>query len=96
MHHITDQQRLWQVLFVKNTERKAKKHDLTGKEVKDLNMFVKDKTKESIKDCNHNMHAISNFKDLSISLSSKSIQSIINNTSVKGSDNKSHKLAHKK
>eukprot|EP00957_Ditylum_brightwellii_P027122 2049923-Ditylum_brightwellii.AAC.1 len=48
-HCITEQQRLWQVRFVKDAERWAKKCGLTGKEVKDLNAFVKDKIKETIK-----------------------------------------------
>eukprot|EP00957_Ditylum_brightwellii_P138905 10587701-Ditylum_brightwellii.AAC.1 len=73
-HCITEQQRLQQVLFVKDTKRRAKKRGLTGKEVKDLNVFVKGKIKEIFKHRNHNMHAMSNFKDLSISLSDKSIQ----------------------
>eukprot|EP00957_Ditylum_brightwellii_P057857 4387345-Ditylum_brightwellii.AAC.1 len=42
IHCITEQQRLQQVQFVKDTKRWAKKHSITGKEVKDLNMFVKD------------------------------------------------------
>eukprot|EP00957_Ditylum_brightwellii_P152818 11632530-Ditylum_brightwellii.AAC.1 len=36
-HCITEQQRLRQVWFVKDAKRHAKKHGLTGKEVKDLN-----------------------------------------------------------
>eukprot|EP00957_Ditylum_brightwellii_P163468 12445699-Ditylum_brightwellii.AAC.1 len=36
-HRITEQQRLWQVRFMKDAERWAKKRGLTGKEVKDLN-----------------------------------------------------------
>eukprot|EP00957_Ditylum_brightwellii_P163752 12466653-Ditylum_brightwellii.AAC.1 len=71
---IKERQRLWQVQFVKDAKRRAKMPNLTGKEVKDLNMFVKDKIKETIKERNHNMHAMSNFEDLSISLSNKSIQ----------------------
>eukprot|EP00957_Ditylum_brightwellii_P041977 3178777-Ditylum_brightwellii.AAC.1 len=59
-------------------------------------MFIKDKINEMIKECNHNMHRMSNFEDLSISSSSKSVHSIISNTSVKGSDNKSCKPASKK
>eukprot|EP00957_Ditylum_brightwellii_P007968 603372-Ditylum_brightwellii.AAC.1 len=59
-------------------------------------MFVKDKIKETIKECDCNMHAMNNFKDLSLSSSNDSIQSIISDTSVKGSDNKSHKQACKK
>ena len=66
------------------------------KEVKDLNMFSKDKINKMIKKYNPNMHAMSDFEDLSISSSNKNIQSIISNTSVEGSDNKSCKLASKK
>eukprot|EP00957_Ditylum_brightwellii_P122210 9319610-Ditylum_brightwellii.AAC.1 len=73
-HRITEQQRLWQVWFVKDTKRRAKRHGLTGKEVKDLNVFVNDKIEETITERNHNMHAMSDFKDLSISLSNESIQ----------------------
>eukprot|EP00957_Ditylum_brightwellii_P060953 4627222-Ditylum_brightwellii.AAC.1 len=68
----------------------------SGKEVKDLNVFAKCKIKETIKGCHRNMHVMSNFEDLSISSSNKSIQSIISNTSVENSDDNSHKLAHKK
>eukprot|EP00957_Ditylum_brightwellii_P043517 3299452-Ditylum_brightwellii.AAC.1 len=78
-----------QVRFVKD----AKRCGQTGKDIKDLNTFVKDKIKETIKERNCNMHAMSNFKDLSIS---SSIQSIISNTSVEDSDNNSCKQAHKK
>eukprot|EP00957_Ditylum_brightwellii_P025434 1923482-Ditylum_brightwellii.AAC.1 len=70
-------------------------HQKAGQKVKDLNMFVKDKIKETIKERNHDMHAMSNFEDLSISFSNKSIHSIISNTSVEGSDDKSRKPAHK-
>eukprot|EP00957_Ditylum_brightwellii_P133284 10163083-Ditylum_brightwellii.AAC.1 len=45
-----------------------------GKEVKDLNEFIKDKIKDTIKECNPNMQAMSDFEDLSISSSNKSIQ----------------------
>eukprot|EP00957_Ditylum_brightwellii_P064573 4899960-Ditylum_brightwellii.AAC.1 len=62
-HRIMEQQRLQQVQFVKDTKRQAKKRGLTGKEVKDLNVFVKDKIKETIKEHDHNMHAMSDFKD---------------------------------
>eukprot|EP00957_Ditylum_brightwellii_P137214 10462057-Ditylum_brightwellii.AAC.1 len=96
MHHITEQQRLWQVRFIKYTERRAKRCGLTGKEVKDLNSFVKDKIDETIKEHERNMHAMSNFEDLSISSSDESIQSIISDTSDEESDNDSHKPAHKK
>eukprot|EP00957_Ditylum_brightwellii_P109132 8325334-Ditylum_brightwellii.AAC.1 len=79
-----------------DTKRCAKKCNLSAKEVKDLNMFVKDKIDEKINQCNCNMHKMSNFKDLSISSSDKSIQSIIGKTSIEGSDNKNCKLASKK
>eukprot|EP00957_Ditylum_brightwellii_P132054 10068369-Ditylum_brightwellii.AAC.1 len=96
MHHITEQQRLWQVWFEKDDERQSKRRGLSGKEVKDLNMFVKDKINETIKERNHNMHTMSDFKDLSISSSDESIQSIISNTSDEDLDYDSCKLAHKK
>eukprot|EP00957_Ditylum_brightwellii_P019041 1433673-Ditylum_brightwellii.AAC.1 len=95
-HCIMEQQRLRQVLFVKDAERRVKRRGLTGKEVKDFNTFVKDKIKETIKERDHNMHAMSNFKDLSISVRDKSIQSIVSNTSVDGLDDDSCKPAHKK
>eukprot|EP00957_Ditylum_brightwellii_P091864 6994686-Ditylum_brightwellii.AAC.1 len=95
-HCIVEQQRLWQVWFVKDAKRQAKKCGLAGKEVKDFNVFVKDKIKETIEECNCDMHAMSNFEDLSISLSNKSIQSIISDTSVEGLDDNSGKPAHKK
>eukprot|EP00957_Ditylum_brightwellii_P106456 8121246-Ditylum_brightwellii.AAC.1 len=50
----------------------------------------------TINERNCNMHAISNFEDLSISSSDKSIQSIIGTTSVEGSDDESCKPASKK
>eukprot|EP00957_Ditylum_brightwellii_P136499 10409717-Ditylum_brightwellii.AAC.1 len=87
---------LWQVQFVNDAERRAKRRDLTGKEVKNLNLFVKDKIKEMIKERNCDMHAMSNFKDLSISSNDESIQSIISDTSDEELDSDSHKLAHKK
>eukprot|EP00957_Ditylum_brightwellii_P006970 528232-Ditylum_brightwellii.AAC.1 len=80
MHRITEQQRLWQVRFVKVAESCAKRRGLTGKKVKDLNAFVKDK----------------NFEDLSISLSDDSIKIIRSNTSNEESDSNSCKPAHKK
>ena len=43
MQHIIEQQRLWQVWFVKDAERRAKRRGLTGQEVKDLNAFVNNK-----------------------------------------------------
>eukprot|EP00957_Ditylum_brightwellii_P049073 3723546-Ditylum_brightwellii.AAC.1 len=95
-HRITEQQRLQQVQFVKDAKRRANRHSLTGKEVKDLNTFVKDKINKTIKERNRNMHAMSNFKDLLISSSDESIQSIISNNSNEESDSNSHKPAHKK
>eukprot|EP00957_Ditylum_brightwellii_P168622 12834545-Ditylum_brightwellii.AAC.1 len=59
-------------------------------------MSVKGKIDETIKECNRNMHTISNFKDLSISSSNESIQSIISDTSDEESDRDSCKPAHKK
>eukprot|EP00957_Ditylum_brightwellii_P021737 1639756-Ditylum_brightwellii.AAC.1 len=58
-------------------------------------MFVKDKIKETIKERDCDMHAMSNFKDLSISSSNDSIKSIVSNTSYEESDSDSHKPAHK-
>eukprot|EP00957_Ditylum_brightwellii_P034120 2586407-Ditylum_brightwellii.AAC.1 len=95
-HRFTEQQRLWQDQFVKDVKRHAKKQRLCGKEVKDLSTSVKDKNNETIKQHTHNMHAMNNFKDLSISLSNESFQSIISNTSVEGTDDKSCKPASKK
>eukprot|EP00957_Ditylum_brightwellii_P176839 13470028-Ditylum_brightwellii.AAC.1 len=91
-----EQQRLQQVWFVKDAKMRTKKCGLTGREVKDLNTFVKDKIDETIKERNRNMHAMSNFKDLYISSSNESIKSIINNTSDEESDGNSRKPAHKK
>eukprot|EP00957_Ditylum_brightwellii_P143566 10937713-Ditylum_brightwellii.AAC.1 len=91
-----EQQRLWQVQFVKDAERQAKKRSLTGKEVKDLNAFVKDKIKEMIKDCDRDMHAMSGFDNISLSSSNESMESIISNTSDEESDGDSRKPAHKK
>eukprot|EP00957_Ditylum_brightwellii_P044269 3358279-Ditylum_brightwellii.AAC.2 len=56
MHHIMKQQRLWQVQFVKDAKRQAKRRIMTGKEVKDLNAFVKDKIKKRIKEHGRYMH----------------------------------------
>eukprot|EP00957_Ditylum_brightwellii_P148608 11314325-Ditylum_brightwellii.AAC.1 len=47
-----------------------------------------------IKEGDCDMHAMSNFKDLSISLSNENIQSIIVNTSDEDSDNNSCKLLY--
>eukprot|EP00957_Ditylum_brightwellii_P195272 14876765-Ditylum_brightwellii.AAC.1 len=73
-HHITEQQRLRQVWFVKDSKRPAKKRGLTSKEIKDFNVFIKDKIKETIKEYNRNMHVMSSIEDFSISSSNKSIQ----------------------
>eukprot|EP00957_Ditylum_brightwellii_P034638 2626418-Ditylum_brightwellii.AAC.1 len=59
-------------------------------------MFVKDKIEETLKDCDRNMHAMSDFEDLSISSSNDSIASIISDTSNEELDGDSCKLAHKK
>eukprot|EP00957_Ditylum_brightwellii_P119458 9114387-Ditylum_brightwellii.AAC.1 len=96
MHRITEQQRLWQVQFIKDAKRRAKRCSLTGREVKDLNAFVKDKINETIKECKRIMHAMSNFEDLSISSSNESIKSIISDTSNEELDGNSCKPAHKK
>eukprot|EP00957_Ditylum_brightwellii_P168607 12833484-Ditylum_brightwellii.AAC.1 len=74
LHRITEQQRFQQVRFVKHTKKQAKKCSLSAKEVKDLIVFIKDKIKEMIKERNCNMHVMSNFEDLSISSSNKSVQ----------------------
>jgi hypothetical protein len=81
---------------VKDAKRRAKKRNLTGREVKDLNAFVKDKIKETIKERHCDMHARSNFEDLSISSSNDSIKSIISDTSNEELDSDSRKPAHKK
>ena len=81
---------------MKDAERQAKKRGLAGKEVKDLNAFVKDKIKEMIKDCDRNMYAMSNFDNLSLSSSNESMESIISDTSNEESDGNSRKPAHKK
>ena len=94
-HRITEQQRLWQVRFVKDAKRRAKKRSLTGKEVKDLNTFVKDKINETIKERDRDMHAMSDFDDISLSSSDESMESIISDTSDEESGN-SRKPAHKK
>eukprot|EP00957_Ditylum_brightwellii_P113376 8645286-Ditylum_brightwellii.AAC.1 len=95
-HHITEQQMLQQVRFVKDAKRHAIKCGLSAKKVKDLNTFVKDKIDEIIKQHDCGMHVMNNFKDLSISSYDKNIQSIISKTSVEGSDGKSCKPASKK
>eukprot|EP00957_Ditylum_brightwellii_P109816 8375687-Ditylum_brightwellii.AAC.1 len=91
-----EQQRLRQVRFVKDAKRRAKKCSITGKEVKDLNAFVKDKIEEMIKERNCNMHVMSDFDNLSLSSSNDSIKSIISNTSNEESNGDSRKPAHKK
>eukprot|EP00957_Ditylum_brightwellii_P113629 8663554-Ditylum_brightwellii.AAC.1 len=72
--HITEKQRLWQIQFVKDTKRHTKKCGLSAKEVKDINMFVKDKINETIKQHDCNIHAMSDFEDLSISSSNENVQ----------------------
>eukprot|EP00957_Ditylum_brightwellii_P055568 4211135-Ditylum_brightwellii.AAC.1 len=62
-HYIMEEQRLWQVWFVKDAKRYAKKHTLSAKEVKNLNTFIKNKIDETIKQYNCNMHMMSNFED---------------------------------
>eukprot|EP00957_Ditylum_brightwellii_P120702 9206554-Ditylum_brightwellii.AAC.1 len=95
-HCITEKQRLRQVHFIKDTKRCTKKHSLSAKEVKDLNAFVKDKVDKMIKDCNYDMHAMSGFKNLLISSSNESAQSIKRNTSTKASDDEDCKQTAKK
>eukprot|EP00957_Ditylum_brightwellii_P168319 12813113-Ditylum_brightwellii.AAC.1 len=95
-HYITEQQRLQQVWFIKDAEKRAKKCSLSAKKVKGLNMFIKDKINEMIKERNCDMHVMSDFKNLSLFSSNKSVQSIISNTSEEGSDNESCKPASKK
>eukprot|EP00957_Ditylum_brightwellii_P196193 14948959-Ditylum_brightwellii.AAC.1 len=96
MHHIIEQQRLRQVWFVKDAEKRTKRRGLTGQDVKDLSAFVNNKINKTIKECNRGMHMMSNFEDLSISSSNESIQSIIRNTSDEELDSNSRKPAHKK
>eukprot|EP00957_Ditylum_brightwellii_P084457 6422538-Ditylum_brightwellii.AAC.1 len=62
-----EEQMIKQVWFVKDAKRHTKKHSLSAKEVKNINVFIKDKIDETIKQCNCNMPEMSNFKDLSIS-----------------------------
>eukprot|EP00957_Ditylum_brightwellii_P209591 15362382-Ditylum_brightwellii.AAC.1 len=81
---------------MKDAKRRAKKHGLTGREVKDLNAFVKDKIKETIKEHDCDMHAMSDFDNLFISSSDNSMESIISDTSNEESDSDSCKPAHKK
>eukprot|EP00957_Ditylum_brightwellii_P191874 14606629-Ditylum_brightwellii.AAC.1 len=76
--------------------KSAKNYDLSAKEVKDLNTFVKDKIDETIKECSCSMHAMSDLEDLSISSSNEGVQSITSDTSDEGSDNESRKPASKK
>eukprot|EP00957_Ditylum_brightwellii_P059160 4489039-Ditylum_brightwellii.AAC.1 len=49
-HHITEEQRLRQVCFVKDAKSYTKKHSLSTKEVKDLNAFVKYKIDKTIRE----------------------------------------------
>eukprot|EP00957_Ditylum_brightwellii_P011785 889375-Ditylum_brightwellii.AAC.1 len=62
----------------------------------DLNAFVKDKIDEMIKDRDRDMHAMSDFDDISLSSINKSIMSIISDTSDEELDGDSRKPAHKK
>ena len=91
-----EQQRLWQIQFVKDAKKRAKKRGLTGREVKNLNAFIKDKIEEMIKERDRGMHAMSNFDNLSLSSSDESMESIISDTSDEESDSDSRKPAHKK
>eukprot|EP00957_Ditylum_brightwellii_P161045 12260844-Ditylum_brightwellii.AAC.1 len=95
-HCITEEQRLWQVHFVKDVESRTKKCGLNIKEAKDLNKFGKDNIDETIKQCNCDMHTMSNFKYLSISLSDESVKSIVSDTSVEDSGNEDCNPASKK
>eukprot|EP00957_Ditylum_brightwellii_P083212 6326727-Ditylum_brightwellii.AAC.1 len=72
-HHDTKACNYYQACRKHNAKRCVKKHSLSTKEVKDLNTFVKGKTNETIKQYNHNMHAMRDLKDLSISSRDKSI-----------------------
>eukprot|EP00957_Ditylum_brightwellii_P167710 12767304-Ditylum_brightwellii.AAC.1 len=94
-HRTTEQQRLRQVRFVKDTERRARKRGLTGKEVKDLNAFVKDKIDKTIKERDRDMQAMSDFDDIFLSSSNESMESIISDTNDEESCD-SRKPAHKK
>eukprot|EP00957_Ditylum_brightwellii_P149976 11422695-Ditylum_brightwellii.AAC.1 len=51
-HCIMEKQKIWQVGFVYVAKRCTKKHNLSAKEVKDLNMVVKDKVDKTIKQSN--------------------------------------------
>eukprot|EP00957_Ditylum_brightwellii_P133627 10188237-Ditylum_brightwellii.AAC.1 len=81
---------------MKDAKRQAKKRSLTGKEVKDLNVLIKDKIKETIKERNCDMHWMSDFDNLSISSSNDSMENIISDTSDEELDGDSRKPAHKK
>ena len=81
---------------MKDSKRRARERGLTGKEVKDLNAFVKDKIEETIKERDRDMHAMSNFDNLSLSSSNEIMESIISNMSDKELDGDSCKPAHKK
>eukprot|EP00957_Ditylum_brightwellii_P081651 6211485-Ditylum_brightwellii.AAC.1 len=86
----------WQVCFVKDAKRSTKKSGLSDKEVEDLNVFVNNKIDKTTKHRNCDMHVMSNFKDLFISSSNESIQSIMNDTSVGSLYNGNCKPASKK
>eukprot|EP00957_Ditylum_brightwellii_P191164 14555547-Ditylum_brightwellii.AAC.1 len=61
--------------------------------MKDLNTFFNNKVDVIIKDYKKDLHAMSGFEDLSISLSNESIISV---TLAESSDNKDHKPVTKK
>eukprot|EP00957_Ditylum_brightwellii_P097435 7421004-Ditylum_brightwellii.AAC.2 len=90
------EQRLKQACFVKDANRHAKKHGLVAKDVKDLNTFINDKVNKMLNEHDNNLHVMNSVKELSISSSNESIQSIASNTLAKASDSKDRKLAAKK
>eukprot|EP00957_Ditylum_brightwellii_P039650 2999621-Ditylum_brightwellii.AAC.1 len=65
-------------------------------QVKDLNTFIKDKINEMIKQCDQNMHAISNFEELFTSSNYESVHSIVRDTSVEDSGDEECKPDSKK
>eukprot|EP00957_Ditylum_brightwellii_P194970 14854603-Ditylum_brightwellii.AAC.1 len=75
---------------------RTKKHGLSAKEVKDLNAYFKDKINETIKECSCDIHAMNNFEELLVSSINKSIQSIMDDTSVEDSDDEGCKADTKK
>eukprot|EP00957_Ditylum_brightwellii_P114454 8726594-Ditylum_brightwellii.AAC.1 len=60
-------------------------------EVKHLNTLVNDKVKEILKECKNDLHTISAFEELLISLSNESIKSSISNILVEALDSKDNK-----